>query len=615
MQILFAEQVFDDLRAGGRRAETAAGHRGLEFFVVDHLTRAFHRREQRRFAVAGGRTGRRGGELDVVGAHAFAGFDRDEVALVAVLAFAAVYRQPARVHQHLAFGLERLAFDAGDARGDEVFGRWVEDREEALDDHVVELLLGLGKVLGRLQRRDDGEVVGDLGVVEDPLVGDDPLASQDLVRKGRVARKDGFVVPLAGAFASEHAQGVLDRAEVVFGQGAGVGPRVGQDLVFFVQRLGEAQCGLGREAEAAVGLALQAGEVVEQRRELGRGLGFLAHLAELPGALGGQRLGAGFVPETVGAQVFFFLRLALAEVLVEPLAGVFATGAGEGGGNFPVGARVELADLVLAFNNQRQGRGLHAADGGQVETAGLGVEGGHRARAVDADQPVGFGTADGGIGEAAHFGARAQGVEAVADGLRRHRLQPQAFDRLAALGVLHNVIEDQLALAARVAGVHQAADVLALDQPGQELQARLTLGDRRQVEVRRDDRQVGEGPFAALDFVFFGTGQFEQVADGRADHLVFALEVVVMLGEAAERARDVRGDGGFLGDDQLFAHGRCVELDGSMIGGPWVGAEAARGKGALHNKRVSSRLASCAGSALSPVSAGIAGARRKSARR
>ena len=43
----------------------------------------------------------------------------------------------------------------------------------------------------------------------------------------------------------------------------------------------------------------------------------------------------------------------------------------------------------------------------------------------------------------------AQLREAVADRRGRHRLQPQALDRLVRLRVLHDVAEDQLALAAR----------------------------------------------------------------------------------------------------------------------------------------------------------------------
>ena len=53
---------------------------------------------------------------------------------------------------------------------------------------------------------------------------------------------------------------------------------------------------------------------------------------------------------------------------------------------------------------------------------------------------------------------------------------------------------------------------------------------------------MGERPLAALDFVFLWTGQFEQVADGGGKNTVIALEVVVVLGETAQRARNVGGD-------------------------------------------------------------------------
>ena len=55
----------------------------------------------------------------------------------------------------------------------------------------------------------------------------------------------------------------------------------------------------------------------------------------------------------------------------------------------------------------RVGR-LHAADGGEVEAAFLRVEGGHGARAVDADQPVGFRAALRRVGERQHLLVGAQ---------------------------------------------------------------------------------------------------------------------------------------------------------------------------------------------------------------
>jgi hypothetical protein len=53
--------------------------------------------------------------------------------------------------------------------------------------------------------------------------------------------------------------------------------------------------------------------------------------------------------------------------------------------------------------------------------------------------------------------------EAFAYSGGRHGLQPEALDRLARLGVLHDVAEDQLALASGVAGVDQCSNILALE--------------------------------------------------------------------------------------------------------------------------------------------------------
>ena len=92
----------------------------------------------------------------------------------------------------------------------------------------------------------------------------------------RVAGEQHFVVALAGALAGQYRQRFLDRGEVIFRQAARVGTRVGQHLVLFVERLRQRQRGLGRETEAAVGFALQAGQIEEQRRQAGFRLGFLA---------------------------------------------------------------------------------------------------------------------------------------------------------------------------------------------------------------------------------------------------------------------------------------------------------------------------------------------------
>jgi hypothetical protein len=121
--------------------------------------------------------------------------------------------------------------------------------------------------------------------------------------------------------------------------------------------------------------------------------------------------------------------------------------------------------------------------------------------------------------------------------------------------VLGDVVEDQLAFASRVTGVDQAVDILALDQAGQQLQAVFGLLDRLQRKMRRNHRQIGERPLAALDLEFLRQRQFQQVADRGRQHVVFGFEEVLFLGETAQRAGNVLRDRGLLGDDELFGHG------------------------------------------------------------
>ena len=342
-----ADQVFDDLGAGCRGAEAATGHGGAQFLVVHHLAGAFHRGEQRGFVEACGRLGDQRLDEDLVGGNLLAGLDGHQLGRTAfVLAHCgglAIHGQPARIDEHLALGLEGFTLDTGDTGGDAVFGRRVEHRQEAPGDQIVDLGFGLRQALGRGAGGHDRKVVGDLGVVEDALVRLDPALLDDLVGEGRVS------VRQAGKDARH-------LAHVVFGQRTGVGTRVGQHLVLFVQGLGQLQRGAGREAKAAVGLALKGGEIEQQRRELGGRLGFFLHRAGLAFALGLDGLGAGFFPQAEGGGVLGERRaiLGLPETFVEPAAHVGAGLAAEAGFQLPVVGGLEGADLLLALDDDRQ---------------------------------------------------------------------------------------------------------------------------------------------------------------------------------------------------------------------------------------------------------------------
>jgi hypothetical protein len=105
-----------------------------------------------------------------------------------------------------------------------------------------------------------------------------------------------------------------------------------------------------------------------------------------------------------------------------------------------------------------------------------------------------------------------------------------------------DVAKDQLALAPRVAGIHQAGDILALHQPGEQLEPIFGTVDGLQVEAGRYHGQVCERPLAALHLVLLRGRDLEQMPYRRGEHIVFSLVVVAVPRETAQRPSDVVGD-------------------------------------------------------------------------
>ena len=245
MQVFFGQQTFNGGGTRGRRAQTTLGHGFAQFLVVDQLASAFHRGQQRGFRKARRRLGGLGLHFNIFGPDALVFLQRRQVGcfLFVVGGFLAVDGQPARCNEHLAFGLEGVFFYTGDARGDVIFSGRIKNGKKALGHQIVDLLFRFGQILRRGAGGNDGEVIRNLGIVENAFVRMHPAIFQD--RCG-----------VFGIDAFQIAQRLFDGAEIVFRQTAGIGTRVGQHLVLFIQRLGDAERILGAEAEAAVGLAL-----------------------------------------------------------------------------------------------------------------------------------------------------------------------------------------------------------------------------------------------------------------------------------------------------------------------------------------------------------------------
>ena len=138
----------------------------------------------------------------------------------------------------------------------------------------------------------------------------------------------------------------------------------------------------------------------------------------------------------------------------------------------------------------------------------------------------------------------------------RHRLQPQALDRL--LG---------LARAARCSGrsarprgpasqaLTRPVDVLALDQAAAARSAAasvFSIGSRS--KCGGITGRCANDHLPRLTSYSSGSASSSRWPTADDSDVLVAFEVVAVAREAAERARDVGGDGRLLGDDEFFSH-------------------------------------------------------------
>ena len=188
-EVFLSEESLDGGRTGGGGAETALGHGFPEILVLDEFASALHGREESGLGEASGRVGFFFLELDFPGFGILTFVDGDEFVLAGGDSDApSIDGEPAGIGEDLTVGLKCIGgtfyrfrgagddegarlrmIDGGEAPGDLEFGVREEDRNKAFYDHVVEFLLGVID-LDDTTGRNDGEVVGHLGVVEDAFL-------------------------------------------------------------------------------------------------------------------------------------------------------------------------------------------------------------------------------------------------------------------------------------------------------------------------------------------------------------------------------------------------------------------------------------------------------------
>ena len=383
----------------------------------------------------------------------------------------------------------------------------VADRTEKLPCHKAQKLALAqrqdgGIRLARAGGGEDGVVVADLAAVAD-------LSCVHALRCGGFADGGGNGCKLR------------HRGFQIVCEEAAVRAGVGAELLF-IERLQVVERLLGGVAEAAVGLPLEGGQVVEQRRFL-RFLRALHRLDRnrLTGAGGGEGVRLRFFFELFG----HYGKIAAAEA-----HGV-------------KGFRAKGGDLRLPLDNERQ-RGRH--DAPHVE--GAVVQHRKEPCGVDAHQPVRAGAAEGGLVQPVVFPSRTKVCKALSDGLVLHGGDPQPLHGLCAACHVVDGAEDQLALAPCVAGVDDLGHVLPAHEVPQQLELPGFVRFQREAPACGQDGQIVIAPLGVLFIVHIRARQLRQMPEAPAYKVAVSRKIAVVAFDRAQHGGDGLGDGGLFRD-------------------------------------------------------------------
>lgn len=524
------EELFDDVGAGGWRADAAGFvEHALGVFVVDEGLRIFHGGQQGAFGEAGWRLCLSFADAD---ADAFQGLAFCELwqgAVFAVIFFLLVVVAdevesfPAKVDGDVAVASEVFAVDVEMDAGLFIFVRTKEVGQEALDDKLVNAALVAGQIVlaEAFFRWNDGVVVADLGVVD--------AAWRDGALFG--ANETGHVTVAVGC---ERLQAFWEGGDDVLGEIAGIGARVGEQLVLFVETLHDLQRLLGAEAIARIGVALQGGEVIERWR---CGVLFLSVESADGGVLfvaGAHDALANALIAEAGALVF---------ILPEQTHAVHVRL------HFVIRLAFEVANGVFALHNHCQRRRLHAAG----RKLGV-VAAGEGAGDVEAYDPVGFAARLGRAVEVVVLAGWFEMGETLANGLVRLTGNPETAHRFFDVGLFDDPARHQFPFAPSVGGDDDVVDVAALHQAGDGAELLAGLGNHDQIHVLRQNWQRVHAPGFIFFAVMFWVGQRDKMAQGPGDNVFIVFKIAVVLAADAQHAGKLAANGWFFCENERFSH-------------------------------------------------------------
>ena len=279
-----------------------------------------------------------------------------------------------------------------------------------------------------------------------------------------------------------------------------VGARVGDRLVLLVERLRKRQRALCAESVEPVGMPLELGQVVEQRRRLAAAA--LLHGLDIgPPGLGALK----DLPRRLTIRRQPLLALPSLKPEIHTAVALAISGL-EVGVHLQVVFGHEVPDGLLALNQHGQGGCLDAP---HRQHAGLfgrpraeGVEPGE----VEPDQPVRSLAAASGVRQSVEFARGPQAAEAIADRRGRQGRDPQTVHRLGRPGQVVDLAEDELALTTRVRRADDPRDLSAVQDllDDAELVRALFVNAKRPFPGQHRQRVAPPEAPAGIDLVGLG---------------------------------------------------------------------------------------------------------------
>lgn len=546
------EQFLDDVGAGGWGADAAGFvENGLGVLVADKSLGIFHGGQERAFGEAGWRFGLAFADAD---GDAFQGLALLEFWQGAVLAgvffwlvFVAneIKAFPAEVDGDVAVGGETLAVHVECDAGLLVFIRSEEVGQKTLHDELVNAAFIAGEVV--LAQTffcwDDGVVVADFGIID--------AARCDLALFGANLAGDVGI-----AVGCERGETFREGGHDIFREIAGIGARIGEQLVLFVEPLHQRKRLLGAESVAGVGVTLEGGEVVERWR---LGAFFLRVDARHDGGLfvagADDALASALIGKT-SALIFILPEQAhtghIRLYFVEWLA-------------------LEIADGAFALHDHCQCWCLHTASGKlRVVAAGEGAGG------VEANDPIGFAARLGRAVEVVVFRRRLEMGEALADGLVGLARDPETAHRLFDVRFFDDPARDELAFAAGVGGDDDLANVGAFHQARDCAELLARLRDDDEIHVLWQDRQRVHAPGFVFFAVMLRIGQRDKMAQRPGDDVFLIFKITVVFSADAQHTGELAANGWFFCKYEGFSHDDLSSL--------WFSISIAQAAAAVYNK-------------------------------